>query len=256
MRTCSLLFLLAAFAHAEELSSLDRAVYEYLAADADMPEKGKWLVNGNLGGVATSGRTNNTTVTGGIDAIKNMEPWTLTLRYRGLYTEQAGIETDNEHIGTERMQRVLVEDKSWFFQDLLLEHDAAENVKLRLILSGGYRRKIIHKEKLQFFFDIGLGYRREELQGGQPKIEEGIAQLGIDHVWQLTKNLTWTQKTVYYPSITNGGDFRATHESIFLTPISDSVSLRLGFFLDYNSNPPVGVDKEALRFTIGLQFKL
>ncbi len=256
MRTFSLLFLFVSLAHAEEPSSLDRAVHDYLAVEPEAPAKGKWLVKGNLGGVATSGRTNNTTVTAGIDAVRNMDPWTLTLRYRGLYTEQSSVETDNEHIGTERLERLLVADKSWFFQDLLLEHDAAENVNIRLILTGGYRRKIIGQEKLNFFFDIGLGYRREELQGNQPMIEEGIAQVGVDHIWQLTKHLTWQQKTVWFPSITNGGDFRFTHESIFLTPVSDSISLRLGLFLDYNSDPPAGVDEEALKFTIGLEFTL
>lgn len=256
MRTLSVLFLLASLAYPGELASLDGAVEDYLAEEPDMPAKGKWLVKGNLGGVVTRGRTELTTVTAGIDAVRNMDPWTLTLRYRAIYSEQEKVEIDNEHIGTERLERVLVKDKSWFFQDLLLEHDFAEAINLRVIFSGGYRRKIISKEELHLYADFGIGYLLEEFRGAQPSTEEGIGQIGIDHVWKLTKHFRWEQKTVLYPSITDGGEFRLTHESVFLSPISESISLRLGVFFDYNSEPPIGVDNKALKITIGLQFTL
>jgi len=229
---------------------LETAVDRYVAA---MDDGSPWEASGALSIAVTSGNSDTVTVAAGLQASKMWDPWKLTLKLDSIYGRANGVENKNEHIFQERLERQLT-PVSWLFQDLLLEHDAQENLNIRVQFTVGYRRQLVKKEKFELFGEIGGGVLYEEFR---TKTEtEGILHLGVDWKWQITDKLLYTQVIRVYPSLSEFGEFRLMTESVFTAPLSDRIDARLAILDRYDSAAGAGIKKNDLVVTFGLQIKL
>jgi putative salt-induced outer membrane protein YdiY len=243
-RTLMSLALLASLASAENLK---QAVDGYLKAAAPSEP---WVVTGQFGFALTDGNSETLTVTAGIDGKKVFDPWTLTLNLTSLYAEDSGDQSANEHILTEKLTRAL-DEKSSIFQMLVLEHDDEEALHYRLLLTVGYERQLVKKEGYDLKGDIGGGVLHEEYRDDDNT--EAIAQIGFTIVWEITKQLKYEGRLVFFPSLSEGGEFRALWSNKFTTPVSDRVDLQLLIVDKYNSNAPVGVEKNDILVVLTLK---
>jgi putative salt-induced outer membrane protein YdiY len=243
-RTLMSLALLASLASAENLK---QAVDGYLKAAADSEP---WVVTGTFGFALTDGNSETLVVTAGIDGKKVFDPWTLTLNLTSLYAEDSGDQSANEHILTEKLDRKL-DEKSSIFQLLMLEHDDEEALHYRLLLTLGYERQLVKKDDYDLKGDIGGGVLYEEYRDTDNT--EGIAQIGFTIVWQITKQLKYEGRLVFFPSLSDGGEFRALFSNKFTTPVSERTNLELVIVDKYNSNAPVGVEENDLLIVLTLK---
>lgn len=249
MRIVAATFLFFAAPAAAE--GLDGAVRDYLAAAEDGASR--WRVSGNLGLALTQGNSESFTVTSGLDATRSFDPWRVTLKAVQVYARTEGVESANEAILTERLERALSE-RAWLFQELLLEHDEREELDYRIQLTLGYKRLLKKTDRLTWHAEAGGGVLHEEFRV-DPETE-AILQFGTDFVWKITDKLTYTQRFVFYPSLSESGEFRFLSESVFTTPLGEKVDLRLSIIDKFDSNPIAGVEENDLLVTLTLQVRL
>lgn len=222
----------------------------YLSAAAETTSP--WDIRGALGFTLTDGNSDTIQLTVGADAKREWILWKLGMKLGILYGESDGDQTASEWIFLERLERKLSE-KATIFQDLLLEHDEEEDLRYRIQLTLGYNRRLVKKETFELWGNVGGGVLYEEFFDASET--EAIAQLGIDFTWQITKQLKYTQVITFYPSLSEGGEYRLYWESVFTTPISDRFDLRLTILDRYDSNPQTGVEKNDLTIAISLAVK-
>jgi putative salt-induced outer membrane protein YdiY len=135
----------------------------------------------------------------------------------------------------------------------MLEHDEEEDLGLRIQLTFGYNRRLVKTEKFELWGNIGAGVLHEEFFNASET--EAILQLGVNFVWQITKTLTYTQVITFYPSLSNGGEFRMYWESTFTMPVSERVDLRLSIIDRYDSDPQAGIEENDLTIALSLAIK-
>ncbi len=242
------LALIASLAKAETLSD---AIDTYIVAAAP-GSSSPWTVTGTLGLTLTEGNSETITLTFGIEAIKKFDPWTLKLKLNSIYAESQSVQTANEHIFVQRLERA-IDEISALFQEFYLEHDDEENLNYRAQLTVGYMRRLMKKKDFEMWGEIGAGILHEEFRATDDT--EGILQLGVNWVWKITEQLTYTQIITIYPSLSNGGEFRLYWESVFSTPISERLDMRLSIIDKYDSDAPVGVDDNDLIITLTIAIK-
>ncbi len=247
------LSLLGAFAPLAKGETLRDAIEGYIRAMEDSaPPEERWKVTGALGATVTSGNSDTQTLTIGLDAERPWDPWKLFLKERSIYGRSGGVESANEHVLTQRLERALSE-RAWLFEELLVEHDEQESLDYRLQLIFGYKRLLVKKEKFELTAEAGGGVLHEEFRRAPET--EGIAQAGVGFKWQITKQLLFTQNVTIYPSLSDTGEFRLESESVFTTPISGKVDLRFSIVDKFDSSPPAGVEDNDLLVGLSLAIR-
>jgi putative salt-induced outer membrane protein len=216
------------------------------------PTTKPWEILGALGFTLTDGNSESITLTITADARREWELWKLFMGLRILYAETDSTQSASEWIFLERLQRKLSE-RAAIFQDLLLEHDEEEDLRYRIQFTMGYNRRLVKKEKFELWGNIGGGVLYEDFFNDSET--EGIAQLGITFTWQITKQLKYEQILTFYPSLSEGGEYRMYWESVFTTPISERFDLRFSIIDRYDSNPQAGIEENDLTIAIALAIK-
>jgi putative salt-induced outer membrane protein YdiY len=216
------------------------------------PTTKPWEITGALGFTLTDGNSDTVTLAVTADAKREWELWKLFMGLRILYAETDGTQSASEWIFLERLQRKLSE-RATIFQDFLGEHDEEEDLHYRLQLTFGYNRRLVKKEKFELWGNIGGGVLYEDFFDESET--EAIAQLGITFTWQITKNLKYEQILTFYPSLSEGGEFRMYWESTFTMPVSERVDLRLSIIDRYDSDPQAGIEENDLTIALSLAIK-
>jgi putative salt-induced outer membrane protein YdiY len=211
-----------------------------------------WEITGALGFTLTDGNSETITLAVTADAKREWELWKLFMGLRILYAETDGDQSASEWIFLERLERKLSE-RATIFQDFLAEHDEEEDLRYRLQLTLGYNRRLAKSEKFELWGNVGGGVLHEDFFNESET--EAIAQLGITFTWQITKNLKYEQILTFYPSLSEGGEFRMYWESVFTTPVSDRFDLRLSIIDRYDSNPQPGIEENDLTIALTLAIK-
>lgn len=243
------LVVLCAVTQAEDVEQflLEQAVHGYLAdpdAKADQPAakpapEQPWDITAGLGVAYTDGNSNTLTVAFNLDAKKDWGKWKSTTTVRITYAESESVETASEWILVERFERKLSEIASVFL-DVWLEHDEFESLSYRIQPTAGYTRRLVKKENFELWGSVGAGFVHNEYRVNPDT--EGIAQLGVNWTWDITKQLKYEQLIVIYPSLSYGGEGRLVFNAKFTTPLSDRIDASLVITDQYNTMP-VGANK-------------
>jgi len=249
MRHLIALLLVASLAQAE---TLGESVRGYLAA-AETAKTGPWEVTGALGITYTDGVTDTTSISAGVDALREWPEWKLTIRWLSTFTKASGVTQANEHILITRGDYKL-SDRASIFGSLLLEYDEIEGVEPRIQFILGYDRKLVTKETFELLGNLGGGVLYEKYPVGG-STTDAIAQAGLDWTWKITKQLTYTQVLRFLPNISESGEYRVISESVFTTPISEMLDLRLTILDQYNSDPLPGVEKNDLKVVLAIAIR-
>jgi putative salt-induced outer membrane protein len=219
-----------------------------ISADGDATTK-PWEITGALGFTLTSGNSDTVTLLVGAKALREWEKWKLAMRIGILYAKSNHVETASEWMFVEKLERKLSE-RATIFQALLLEHDEQEDLAYRIQFTMGYNRRLKKSEKFELWGNVGGGVLYEKFFDDEQT--EGIAQVGINFTWQITKTLKYEQIITFFPSLSESGEFRFYWESVFTTPISDRFDLRISILDRYDSNPQPGVKDNDLTIAVAL----
>jgi len=223
----------------------------YVTAAAE-PTTTPWEITGALGFTLTDGNSESITLAVGADAKREWPLWKLAMKLGILYSESEDVQTASEWLFLERLERKLSE-RATIFEDLLLEHDEEEDLRYRIQLTFGYNRRLVKKETFELWGNGGGGVLHESFFDEDQT--EAVAQLGINFTWQITKALKYTQVITFWPSLSEGGEFRMYWESVFTTPLSERFDLRFSIIDRYDSDPQPGIESNDLTIVISLAIK-
>src|SRR5690606_5012147 len=242
-----------------ELAAAERARKEQEIRTAGVFDN--WKGRGQLRGFRSSGNTENTGAT-----------LSLALNRRGIDGEhrvRATADYPRNNVRTSREQLLLAHaPRLQIANDLFVyglaqyERDRFQGFSARYSVSGGLGYKLIDSSRAQLSLKAGPSWRQIELLDGTSESAFG-ALAGVDFDWQLANRLKLTQDanvvadtggaaTVFVDSNSTSLLFTTGLEA----KVSDSLSTRFSYTIDYDSNPPGNaVSTDTLsRFTLVYDF--
>lgn len=122
--------------------------------------------------------------------------------------------------------------------------DRIKDIELYNVAAAGFGYDLIKEANQTLTARAGVSFRYE---GYQNPLTENVKSAGLD--FGLAHRLAFGKSVLsnalsYVPAFDDFGNFRASHESYFETPVTASLwKLRIGVSNDYNSRPGVGVER-------------
>jgi len=100
----------------------------------------------------------------------------------------------------------------------------------------------------------GGGALNREFYTGNINRTSGELLIGEELFYQLVKSSHFEHKMVFYPNLSDTGEYRLNLDNAFVTRLSNWLSWQLSLSDRLNSNPIPGKKKNDLLFTTGLRF--
>ena len=143
---------------------------------------------------------------------------------------------------------------------LQAEKDQFARLEYRGLAGGGLRFNLYQQENRGAIY-LGLGaYYSEE------RIDDAYADAGTERLWrgssylllkyQATPNTVLMSTTYYQPAMGDSADYRALEQAAMKVKLNDQLSLVLSADYRYDSQPPIGVEKEnsTVKTSFSLEF--
>ncbi len=207
-----------------------------------------WSGRGELGGFRATGNSSNTGITAALSLKREGIDWTHKLRGRADYQRNNGV-TSREQYFLAYEPNYNISDRLFVYGLAQYERDRFQGFSARYVVSGGIGYQIIDKPDLQLSAKIGPAYRVTDFTNGES--DSRIAGLlGLDFDWSITDSLKLTHDTNAVAE--TGGSATvivdSNNTSINLVTglnakISDSVTTRFSYAIEYDSNPPEGAEQ-------------
>jgi putative salt-induced outer membrane protein YdiY len=145
----------------------------------------------------------------------------------------------------------------WFgyaFTDL--ERNRLQDLSLRLVLGGGLGHHAINTERAQLDILGGADWNREYFREPFPDRSSAEVQAGQTFAYKLSERTSLKEQFFVFPNLSNGGEYRLNFDTSVVTAITRRVGWQLTVSDRYLSNPPLGLQKNDLLLTTGLNFKI
>jgi putative salt-induced outer membrane protein len=207
-----------------------------------------WSGKGELGAFRATGNSSNTGITAGLSLKREGIDWTHKLRGRADYQRNNGV-TSREQYFFAYEPNYNISERLFVYGLAQYERDRFQGFSGRYAVSGGIGYKIINEADLQLSAKAGPAYRVTDFVTGES--ESRIAGLlGVDFDWNITDRLKLTHDTNAVAE--TGGSATvivdSNNTSINLVTglnakVSDSITTRFSYTIEYDSNPPAGAVK-------------
>jgi putative salt-induced outer membrane protein YdiY len=221
-------------------------------AEAD----GMW--RGSFGAGVTNATGNNETFIAALnaDTVRRTSVNKMTGKVLSLYgrREEDGVSelTAGLFRASARYDRD-ISDRTYGFMGYDLEKDKLADLQWRNSPTIGAG---LHLRKTDTFtFDVfaGYSYNHEKLYDGTSRsFNEGL--LGEETTHKFGSEISFNQRLVVYPNLTESGEYRLVFDAGFLAPLVDRWNLTVKYSARYQSNPPAGVEKQDTVLFTGLQY--
>jgi len=240
----------AILANYQQVRLTEKTAEEEAEKAAQYAENGlfqNWSGKGELGGFRSSGNTNNVGLTAGINLEKRSENWRHKVTALADFQRTNGVTTKEQFLFTYE-PNFNISDRLFAYGLAQYERDRFQGFSSRIGLSGGLGYRFIDQKNISLSAKAGPAWRQTNFIGGGS--DSSIAGLGsVDFDWQVAERLKFTQDADVYVQSGN-----STIRSItgLEAGLSDALSARISYSVEYESNPPLGaVSTDTLtRFTI------
>ena len=235
----------AAAAAAEELAVREAGLFD------------NWSGEGQIGFFQSSGNTDSMGLTAQIALNREGINWEHKFRAAADFRRNNGA-TDREQFMAVYEPRYQINDRLFAYALGQYERDRFQGFSGRYSFSGGLGYRVIDNDALRLSVKAGPAWRKAQFVNGTS--ESNIAALaGLDFDWRISNRIKLTQDTNAVADA--GGSAVAIVDSNNVTlnfvtglegKISDSLTARLSYTVEYDSNPPAGaVSTDTLtRFTL------
>lgn len=207
-----------------------------------------WSGKGELGAFRATGNSSNTGVTAALSLKREGIDWTHKLRGRADYQRNNGV-TSREQYFLAYEPNFRLSDRLFVYGLAQYERDRFQGFSARYAVSGGVGYKFIDEPDMQLSAKVGPAYRVTDFVNGES--ESRIAGLlGLDFDWSITDRLKLTHDTNAVAE--TGGSATvivdSSNTSLNLVTglnakVSDSITTRFSYTIEYDSNPPEGAVK-------------
>lgn len=220
-----------------------------------------WSGRGEIGAFHATGNSQDTGLTAALALERTGIDWQHRLRARADYQRSNG-RTSREQYSFAYEPRYRVTPRLFTYALAQAERDPFQGYTSRLSASGGIGYQAIDGETLDLSIKAGPAWRRTNLVGGGGESNIG-ALAGFDFDWRILPQLTMTQNTDLVAetagsavAIIDAANTSVTVATGLEAKVSQSLTTRLAYTVDYNSNPPPGAvsTDTHTRFTLVYDF--
>ncbi|HWK42666.1 MAG TPA: DUF481 domain-containing protein [Croceibacterium sp.] len=217
----------------------------------------RWSGRGQIGAFQSSGNSSNVGVTLSLAMERTGIDWQHRFKANADYQRSNGRTSREQYLAAYEPRYQI--DSGLFAYGLgQFERDRFQGFSARYSLSGGLGYKVIDSKAAQLSIKAGPAWRRVDFLDGTSDTSFG-ALAGVDFDWQLARSIKFTQDA---DLVADGGGsatvlIDSNNTSVVLTSgleakVSDRLTTRLSYTLDYDSNPPIGAVKTDTlsRFTL------
>lgn len=216
-----------------------------------------WSGTGQIGAFQSSGNSDNLGATVSLALDRTGVDWQHRLRAAADYQRSNG-RTSREQYSASYEPRYQVNSDLFSYALAQYESDRFQGFSSRYSLSGGLGYQVLDGDSLKLSVKAGPSWRLVDyLDGTGESSLGGLA--GMDFDWQIAKSLKLTQDANMVAD--SGGAATVIVDSISTSvlattgleaKISDGLTTRLSYMVDYNSNPPPGAvsTDTSTRFTL------
>jgi putative salt-induced outer membrane protein len=143
--------------------------------------------------------------------------------------------------------------KKWFaFGSLDFDSDQFQSLDIRVVPAGGLGGHLIKTEATVLNLQVGAAANREVFSTGL-KRTSGEGLLGQEFTRKFSKSTLLQEKFVFYPSLTELGEYRMNFDTSFATILRRWLSWQLTVSDRLLSNPVAGRKKNDVLLTTGLR---
>lgn len=204
-----------------------------------------WAGKGELGGFRSTGNSSNTGITASLNLNREGIDWRHKLTGRVDYQRSNGA-TTRERFFAAYEPNYTISDRLFIYGLAQYERDRFRGFDARYAISGGVGYQFIDESNLKLSAKAGPAFRVVDFTTGER--ESRIAALfGIDFDWDITDRLKVTHDTNAVAE--TGGTatviIDSSNTSLDLVTglnakVSDSLTARFSYSIEYDSNPPAG----------------
>ncbi|WP_120078488.1 DUF481 domain-containing protein [Aurantiacibacter odishensis] len=216
-----------------------------------------WNGEGQIGAFQSSGNTDEFGVTAALALEREGIDWEHRLRLTADYRRLNGA-TSREQFLARYEPRYQINERLFAYGLAQYERDRRQGYSARYALSGGIGYKVIDEENMELSIKAGPAYRVTNFTDGT-SASRLAGLFGADFAWDISDNLKFTQDAS--STVETGGQalviVDSTNTSIAATTgleagLTDALSTRLSWTIEYDSNPPAGAVKTDTlsRFTL------
>jgi putative salt-induced outer membrane protein YdiY len=126
------------------------------------------------------------------------------------------------------------------------------DLRLRSVFSAGIGYHVVKRENLTFDISTGPAYNRERYTTETRDLSEWLVAEESTHA--LTPAISFKQKLTYYANLEGGDGYRTVFDGSMVFKVNTRWNVTMTLNTRYQSNPPVGVEKQDLLFVTGLQY--
>ena len=216
-----------------------------------------WSGEGQIGAFQSSGNTDEFGVTAALALEREGIDWEHRLRLTADYRRLNGA-TSREQFLARYEPRYQISERLFAYGLAQYERDRRQGYSSRYALSGGIGYKVIDEENMELSVKAGPAYRITQFTDGT-SASRLAGLFGADFAWDISDNLKFTQDAS--STVETGGEalviVDSANTSISATTgleagLTDALSARLSWTIEYDSNPPAGAVKTDTlsRFTL------
>jgi len=254
---------------AAEIEALDSAFRQQMAAkdaeaqarkEAEIRSAGlfdEWHGKGQVGAFQSSGSSHDVGVSLALDLRRKGIEWEHKLTGTIDYQRSNG-RTSRERYLFAYEPRYTIASDLFGFGFAQFESDRIQGFASRYSLSGGLGYNLIASPSVKLSAKAGPAYRRTELTDGLAEDHLG-GLAGLDFDWKINKRLELTQSASMVAEggssatlLVDAGNTTLALNSGLEAKVSDRLSTKLSYTLNYDSNPPAtGVSTDTMtRFSM------
>ncbi|MBZ5678367.1 MAG: DUF481 domain-containing protein, partial [Acidobacteriia bacterium] len=145
-----------------------------------------------------------------------------------------------------------VRKKMFVFGSVDLETDEFQSLDLRFVPAGGIGYHAIATEKTQLDLNLGAAANREFYSTGLNRTSAELL-LGEDLVHKFTTTTSLHERLVFFPNMSDGGNYRVNFDTTLVTSIRRWLSWQFTVSDRFLSNPVPGRKKNDALFSTGLR---
>jgi putative salt-induced outer membrane protein len=219
-----------------------------LTVMAHASEDSLWDAEVELGAVFTSGNTDEKNFKFRGEVVRDKDRFKHTAHLDALNSSKNDEKTAQKTYVFYKLDYKL--DKGSVFGRVSYEDDKFNGFDYQADFTGGYSRLLMEKSTMSLAGDLGLGYRRSELENGLSE-DEIIVRFAATYVWQVSENATFRQ--MLSTEIGNESTISRSETSLSAN-VAGNLAMKIALNIRNNSAVPVGREKTDTESSVTLVY--
>jgi len=202
-----------------------------------------------FGYLATSGNTDNKTMSGSFDLGWHYAPWHHSLKGAAVRASSDGIDTA-EAYSLDWQTDYDFNDTTYAFGLIAWNEDKFSGYDQQVRETVGYGKRLINTDAHKLNGEIGGGARQADLRDGTSQ-DESIIRLSADYLWNISETSEFTQTLAIESGSSNTFTETVTKMN---ARIRGNFSVVLSYTIRNNSDVPVGIEKTDTFTAVALEY--